>query len=312
MGKMSGHILIVVFLLASFVVCHSQEASRNLDREIARYEMLCEMCLDLRTRIRQGEDVSRNEAETYINRFLAMNRNLKAREADMSLSQIRWFNSISQWFSTGERPSEVDLSDEDKLPREAALPSVHMAQFPVSLTALRSSDVDWGDVTRLGSTVRPSFQKKGYALLSMSAPDFALGLSGGFMYGRIGGYASVRSNFQFDNEVSYSCLSDGSMPSKGMFWSSGEVRQSNLTVSAGILAGLDRWASLYAGAGYGWRKIAWEDVDGAWAEVSDISHEGLAVDAGLIFTIHRLALSAGVSTISFKTVSFNLGIGICF
>ena len=62
------------------------------------------MCMDLRTRVSAGEQVSRSEAQTFINRFLALNRDIKAREQEMNPSQRRRFASIGQWFSTGVNP----------------------------------------------------------------------------------------------------------------------------------------------------------------------------------------------------------------
>ncbi len=56
----------------------------------------------------------------------------------------------------------------------------------------------------------------------------------------------------------------------------------------------------------------WNDMDGAWAEVSDWSYEGIAAETGLMFTLNRLVFSAGISSISFSTASVQLGFGITF
>lgn len=83
-------------------------------------------------------------------------------------------------------------------------------------------------------------------------------------------------------------------------------------VSGGVLAGATKWLTVYAGAGYGFRKLAWEDVAGNWAAVSDWSRSGFAAECGLIVSWRRLAVSAGVSTISFRTASFTCGVGLRF
>ena len=72
------------------------------------------------------------------------------------------------------------------------------------------------------------------------------------------------------------------------------------------------WLTLYAGAGYGWRSLCWEDVSGNWAQVSDVSYRGVAADFGAVFNIDRFALSAGVSTIAFRRLDFSFGIGCYF
>ena len=70
------------------------------------------------------------------------------------------------------------------------------------------------------------------------------------------------------------------------------------------------WLSVYAGAGYGRRTLAWQDIDGNWARVSDWSHKGLTIDAGLLLSWRNLAFSAGLVTLNFKTCIFSLGIGV--
>lgn len=72
------------------------------------------------------------------------------------------------------------------------------------------------------------------------------------------------------------------------------------------------WLTFYAGAGYGKRQLLWQDVDGGWAEVSDWSVKGLEMEAGAIFRWNRLAFSAGVSTVRFRTCSATVGVGFCF
>ena len=81
-------------------------------------------------------------------------------------------------------------------------------------------------------------------------------------------------------------------------------------VSGGVLAGATKWLTVYAGAGYGYRKLAWEDVDGGWALVSDWSRSGFAAECGVIASWRLIAVSAGISTISFRTASFTCGVGL--
>ena len=133
----------------------------------------------------------------------------------------------------------------------------------------------------------------------------------GYQHERWGGYLNFRSNYIFGT-TSYSCTSDGVIEDGNRFWPSGKDRVSVMHVSAGVLAGVLDWLALYAGAGYGYRRLAWEDVDGSWALVSDWSRSGLAAECGVIPSWRNLTFSAGVSTISFKTVSFTCGVGIRF
>lgn len=82
--------------------------------------------------------------------------------------------------------------------------------------------------------------------------------------------------------------------------------------STGVLVKAVRWLDVYAGAGYGWRSLYWQDIDGRWVQVDDWSHRGLSVEAGAILLYRRLAFSAGLSSISFKTAAFTMGVGLKF
>jgi hypothetical protein len=69
---------------------------------------------------------------------------------------------------------------------------------------------------------------------------------------------------------------------------------------------------VYAGGGYGSRQLLWQDVSGRWAQVSDRSVTGFAVDVGLIFTVGPVSLLAGASTVGFGNVAAEFGLGFRF
>lgn len=299
MKKLSAYISVV--FLALCMVCRAQEpVSSYIDSELDRYETLCGMCLDLKTRIRQGENVSKAEAEAFINRFLVLNRELKTREGQMTAAQKRRFSMVARWFSTGTKPSQLEDLAYDSLP--ARKPS----GFPCCACTMEDGaqllDVPFPDA---------AFRGKTYLMASVDVPDLSYGLWVGHLKYRWGGFLSFRSNYVFD-KISYSCSSDGSLSGLGRFWGDGKKRQSNLMLTGGAMVGLNRWLSVYAGLGYGWRRTDWRDLDGEWVDVDDLSYKGMACDAGIILSRNRFAFSAGVSTISFKTVSMNIGLGVCF
>ena len=201
----------------------------------------------------------------------------------MSEAQQRRFASIGEWFTTGVRPEAVAGTVEVK---EA------VADIRPDVTGASKR----GDV---------------FLLASLSAPEMAYGLMAGYQHGRWGGYLAFRSSFT-SCKTSYSCASDGSLGNGSQMWPSGNEKRSNLMVGGGVLAGATKWLTVYAGAGYGFRKLAWEDVAGDWAAVSDWSRSGVAAECGVIASWRRLAVSAGVSTISFRTASFTCGVGVRF
>lgn len=153
---------------------------------------------------------------------------------------------------------------------------------------------------------------KGFILLAevgaSSSPSY--GIRGGYYKGT-GGYVSFRSSFT-SAKSSYGCTSDGVVENGSTIWTSGKEKVGRLNVTAGIMASLTNWLGAYAGAGYGTRTLAWEDINGQWAEVTDHTHKSIALDAGLVFNIKNFALSAGVNSIAFDWCEFTLGAGVRF
>ena len=273
-----------------------------MDERLDMYEDLCGQCMDLKAKVAAGEAVSRVEAQSLIDRFLNMNKELKAHEIEMSEAQQRRFASIGEWFTTGVRPEAVAGNVEGN---EAVADSDSLAVTDSSRSMISTDAEIRPDVTEVS--------KHGdvFLLASLAAPDMAYGLMAGYQHRRWGGYLALRSNFMFC-DTSYACTSEGIIGNGSRIWASGNERRSNLMVGGGVLAGAAKWLAVYVGAGYGFRKLAWEDVDGGWALVSDWSCSGFVAECGVIASWRRLAVSAGVSTISFRTASFTCGVGVRF
>lgn len=301
MKKLLIHILTVVFLVASCCVAGAQEqAYDSLDAELARYESLCQMCLELRERVKQGEDVTKNEAEVFISRFLATNKSLKQREEEMTLAQRLRFAAIGQWFSSGEKPVRYGSVLQETLP----MPDMPLCQsLPVQIDDLSIKAQEIKNYDPVSRSIM--------IMAGLNVPDVAYGLSIGYIHDKWGGYLNFKSNYVF-SQVSYSCMSGGYISDGGRFWANGQECKSNLIVSAGGLYEIKDWLSGYLGAGYGWRTLAWQDVDGNWAEVQDWSVRGVAVETGLVFSWKQFIGTVGVSTISFKTCSLTIGLGYKF
>ena len=306
MKPVSAHIIcFAIFLLSAFPVCAQERNADNLGDKLEQYESLCRTCLNLKQRIASGENVSRSEAKMHIDGFVAMHKELQNVEADMTVVQRLRFSAISSWFSTGVEPQDPHA----ELPQLSCSPAGEA--LVTTTTGSLAALAELPSILQAGSpTHRPVGRRRNLILMSSFAvPDFSCGLIAGYQHGRWGGYAGFRSNY-VSAKTSYSCLSDGSLPDWGSMWSTGRSRKSNLSITAGCLIGLGARFSMYVGTGYGWRTLAWEDVDGEWAEISDWSHRGAAFETGAIFIWKRLAVSAGISTVSFRTCSLNVGVGV--
>lgn len=296
MKNIVAHIACLVLLLLSGSTALAQD--RRYDEQLDRYQTLCGQCLDLKSRTSVGEEVSRVEAQSLIAAFVSMNKSLKLKLSEMTVLQRRRFADIGNWFTTGNPPEPVlaDLPYVDLiLPMQTVIPDAKAPKVTES-----SSPQFYPDV-------RSEF----YLLASFNVPDFSCGLTFGYLHRRFGPYLSARTNFRTIS-TEYSCLADGTMDIGGRFWPGGMEGRTNYSACAGVLAAVNLWLNLYAGLGYGARKLAWQDIHGDWALVKDWSHSGLATECGALFAWRYLALSVGISTISFKTAAFTWGLGVRF
>lgn len=311
MGKVFRYICFILLFWVPFVASAQND---GIEDDLIKYEDLCAKCLDMKSKVAAGESVSKTEAQSQVALFLDMNKELKGRQSEMTSEQSARFAAIGQWFTSGVRPEILD--------RKAVVQS---ADTQISDTLSLVADVKIAEADSVGTqkpdTLLPppvdsevsDLTKKGSALLlaSLAAPDMAYGVMAGYQCGRWGGYLSFRSNYMF-GDTAYGCTSDGKLPSGGSFWGTGESRKMNLAVCVGALVQLQPLISVYVGAGYGMREMAWEDIDGHWAKVSDWSYRGFAAETGLMFSYKRLAVTAGISTVKFHTASFTCGVGVKF
>ena len=296
MKNIVAHIACLVLLLLSGSTALAQD--RRYDEQLDRYQTLCGQCLDLKSRTAVGEEVSRVEAQSLIAAFVSMNKSLKLKLSEMTVLQRRRFADIGNWFTTGNPPEPV-LVD---------LPHVNLIQSVQKV----ESDIKAPKHSEPSSPQSyPGVRAEFYLLSSYSVPDFSYGLTFGYLHRRFGPYVGFRTNFR-TIRTEYSCSSDGIMDTGGRFWPSGVKKRANYSVSAGTLAAVNLWLNLYAGVGYGSRKLAWQDIYGDWALVNDWSHSGLFTECGALFAWRYIALSVGISSISFKTAAFTCGLGLRF
>jgi len=96
-----------------------------------------------------------------------------------------------------------------------------------------------------------------------------------------------------------------------LIWTNGQSAIKEMTAHAGVLAGKGP-VVFYLGAGYGRRKVFWQDSDNAWAQIPSASFSGVSVEAGGLVPLGRMCLGLGVETLSFKTFGVTAGIGVHF
>ena len=302
MGKMFMYISFIMLFAVQFAASAQND---GIEASLNKYEVLCAQCLELKFKVAAGEPVSKAQAQSQVAMFLNMNKDLKLRQYEMTPEQSARFTAIGQWFASGVKPEILIQSP------VAKSPDTHISDTRRPATEV--AVVDSVGTQRPDTQSKPVTSSMGSALLlaSLAAPDMAYGVMAGYQFGRWGGYLSFRSNYVF-GKTGYEINSDGRLASGGAFWGTEEFRSSNISVCLGGLVQVYRLLSVYVGAGYGVREIDWEDVDGTWAVVSDWTYRGFAAESGLLFSYDRLALTAGISTINFKTASFTCGVGVKF
>lgn len=128
---------------------------------------------------------------------------------------------------------------------------------------------------------------------------------------KAGGYVKAKYNFK-NQSTDGECTSDGMNASGNELWFSGNTASSRLAITGGALFRVAMPLYVYAGAGFGYKKLAWETMDERWIENTDETVSGIEAEAGLIFRAKNFAVSAGVQSNSFKYMEATVGIGIMF
>jgi len=130
----------------------------------------------------------------------------------------------------------------------------------------------------------------------------------------------LKAKYDFKNlKTMEECTNDGNNASGQPMWFTGETESSRLAVTTGIMRRIAKPLYVYLGAGYGYKKLAWEMAESEsgthtdkWAENTDETSKGVEADLGLVLRTKNFAVSAGVQSNSFKYFEATVGIGIMF
>ena len=159
---------------------------------------------------------------------------------------------------------------------------------------------------------------------TMVMPVMGVGstMSYGLMVGvvrKFGWYLKAKYDFK-SQETEAECTNLGTNTQGTPMWFTGETASSRLAVTTGMMYRLAKPLYMYLGAGYGYKKLAWEYIaegesgtnTDTWAENTDETYSGIEADLGLVLRAGNFAISAGVQSNSFKYFEATVGIGIMF
>ena len=142
------------------------------------------------------------------------------------------------------------------------------------------------------------------------APELSFGAAASCLGRKMGAYASFRSSLTNHNP-SYSALSDGTSGNT-FVWTTGASASDRLFVTAGPVVRIGKRMSVFGGLGYGMRSLCWEDSEGKWFELTDVSRRGLCTEAGLGLHLGRFSLSAGWISLPFSYNGMTFSVGYNF
>lgn len=292
--------------------------SDRWDRALDSYQTICDRCILLREQSLRGEEISPEELRSLLEQVSSLRTSLQKGSGSMSKAQKERFKRIRDRYT--EAFSKKGYTTDGPV-LKVAKPAMDLPRVENEGKILRSASGSAQNDNRSLSrqpeklstqTDKPKNLSTGLTILGGWRPQsLSSGAMAAITCSRFGAYIKGRSNFEGQITDSYSCLSDGTSGGAPI-WTTGKESHTEWSLGAGGIIRLSNAFSLYAGSGYGHSETLWEDAAGKWAKVDDYSAKGICADAGIIFTISYFQASAGISTISLKNPTLEIGLGVRF
>ena len=297
-------------MLALMMCSLAARSQSSWDAALDRYEQFTEQCIDLRQRSLAGESIEVAEINALLSQLSSLRTTLQDSAGQMTASQRSRFDQIKQRYAEAfGLESKTDKATDQTM--EIVEPADSVQEEPQdSSPELYEVIEDVAPVqeeTVVAVPSRPAFHAG--VIAYCAAPTVRPGLMLRFDIGRSGLY--LKGSLWPAPQTSYFCKSDGTA-GNGFIWTTGQEKAGAWSLSGGATLRIVKPLRLYAGGGYGSDTVLWEDASGKWAKVSDISHSGLCADAGLLLDLGHFTIMAGATTLSFRTLGFEVGAGIIF
>lgn len=315
------------FLFLVVCLCSRQPAfaqSNRLDSALDRYEQICDRCIQLRDRSLRGEQISPEELRSLLEQVSSLRATLQEGTVDMTAAQRRRFETIRSKYTAAFLPS-AGSSQAARANDISSLPTV--VWRPLTVVEAPSSQPE---LARMNTFTHSGAEVKGIARVPLNKYEHSpiqskislVALAGwmpeamsygamvGYTAKRFGAYLKGRSNF-VATAFGYGCLSDGTSGGH-IIWTTGNESHKAWAAGGGAIVRVAGPLSIYAGTGYGKLSILWEDTAGKWAQVEDLSQQGICADAGLMFSAGMFTALVGVSTIKLKKPTVEVGLGVRF
>ena len=298
-------------MMALMMCSLAARSQSSWDAALDRYEQFTEQCIDLRQRSLAGEPIEVAEINALLSQLSSLRTTLQDSAGQMTASQRSRFDQIKQRYAEA-----FGLESKTDKPVDQPLESIEPAEpvqdvhqdLPQAITEDLSKDESAPqEETVVAAPASPVFRVG--IIAYCAAPIVRPGLMARFDLGCSGFY--LKGSLWPVQSAAYFCKSDGTA-GNGFIWTTGQEKAGAWSLSGGATLRIVKPLRLYAGGGYGSDTVLWEDASGKWAKVSDISHSGLCADAGLLLDLGHFTIMAGATTLSFRTLGFEVGAGIIF
>lgn len=156
--------------------------------------------------------------------------------------------------------------------------------------------------------------------------EMPYGINVGGVRNGFGWYLRFKTNMSFQNGDAECTNNNGGelvdYGSSDVYRFTNRTRTSAYAATFGAMIKCTSWLYASVGLGYGNRSLYYEyiesdlnsgnDKNAGWAKNIDSSVSGIAGDCDLIFKINSFYISAGCSTVNFKYIDLNAGVGVFF
>lgn len=314
---------LLLFLLLSVCLLAGQPAcaqSGRIDSALDRYEQICDQCILLRDRSLRGEQIAPEELRSLLDQVSSLRAALQEGSVDMTVAQRQRFEAIRSRYTAAFQPSAgssqaVPTRDVVALPTlEWQLEAVAECQSEPKILRIAQDDGAIQGITRVPlKKYEPYARPAKVSVLALAGwrPEaISYGAMVSFTAGRFGAYLKGRSNF-VSTAVDYGCLSDGTSGGH-IIWTTGNESHKAWAAGGGAIVRVAGPLCIFAGSGYGRLSILWEDTAGKWAQVEDLSLQGICADTGLMLSAGMFTAIVGVSTIQMKKPTVEVGLGVRF
>ena len=289
-------LFVALFLPVQAALFGQERNCPDWDALLDRYERICNMTLELKAERSRGAGIADSRLEPLLGELSALRNELKAAGDRMPAGARRRYEAIRRMYASGQITDTRPFWPSPVSPEPVAVPP---AVRPESFIGVP-------DHPRVPVRAVPCSRWGIYAVAAVF-PEFSGGLRAEYLGSRWGGYVSALSNFNF-HKIAYQAGSDG-RTADGFIWTSGRSAVDRFFVTAGpVLRVADRF-SVCGGLGYGMRRLCWEDGQGEWMEVADVSRKGLCAELGAGVRLGKLLVSVGCITLPFTYNAVTLSLG---